>query len=726
MAWNMIPPPDGELKLQDGDFVDDVEDKDVGEVLDYLLRDGSPGPNGTRSREGIPAGKKGNAEKEKKAGGGMPNLSLKIKRKDSGEVVKLENGTENGNGAGGKPLTGKPLSIQVVKRRGSSDSSGLMKKRNSDAAGGFNTSYVLDGEDEVATPTKKTRVNSFRSPSESQANSENDSGILSRSGSLNFGRPQDGNNAWATMNERIRRFSPQKSDGGTNKGSFSSEAEAETSPSRTGLSFKKALEKGEDLSAEEVRKYSNGSEEAKYLIKSMAAETRKAYFKLIDKRIISEYDVDNMCLQTLTRLGDKEACEVLKVLEKEARFSSFRNVSAYLAQIINNFRHERNKQAAAGIVVTEMKVSPGQNGNPSSEVSKIPELPESIQKRLDFLFTSGQISKSMMNPLLYEHLASLPESGAMAVLVTLEGIDMKKIRNFTAFFISLCNKCRKESQYGSRSRFSPSHGDSPKWRRGGGQLARHFRTSPGDHNRWARGSPQGGGQSDLKDHTKYQKALGVRVHELHKLSPFAMYTPASVALKLQNLHDKGITFVTLLDDRSWKTLSTMEESIVSNVVSDVGDRLKQDMMMPDDGKFTKIRNLNAFFLDLVKKQSDLINTGLGGSSSHGTPPGRAMAGGFGTPSPPPFFTKALDPKRFDELSEETRKELDMLVASSGGLLDHGMFDMRAVKLLARLGDTNMKLACTQLRKVDTRRIRNLFAFFLGMCRNYINGELLKK
>jgi len=37
----------------------------------------------------------------------------------------------------------------------------------------------------------------------------------------------------------------------------------------------------------------------------------------------------------------------------------------------------------------------------------------------------------------------------------------------------------------------------------------------------------------------------------------------------------------------------------------------------------------------------------------------------------------------------------------------------------------MKLVCEQLRKVNTRRVRNLFAFFLGMCRNFLNGELRK-
>lgn len=54
-----------------------------------------------------------------------------------------------------------------------------------------------------------------------------------------------------------------------------------------------------------------------------------------------------------------------------------------------------------------------------------------------------------------------------------------------------------------------------------------------------------------------------------------------------------------------------------------------------------------------------------------------------------------------------------------------MFDSRACNLLSRLGDENMKLVSDQLRKMDTRRIRNLFAFFLGMCRNYINGSMVK-
>ena len=41
----------------------------------------------------------------------------------------------------------------------------------------------------------------------------------------------------------------------------------------------------------------------------MKTELRQEYFKLIDKNIISEYDVDNLCLQTLCQLETAEAIE---------------------------------------------------------------------------------------------------------------------------------------------------------------------------------------------------------------------------------------------------------------------------------------------------------------------------------------------------------------------------------------------------------------------------------
>ena len=55
---------------------------------------------------------------------------------------------------------------------------------------------------------------------------------------------------------------------------------------------------------------------------------------------------------------------------------------------------------------------------------------------------------------------------------------------------------------------------------------RHFSQHTNENpSRWG-----ASGQQDLKDHSKLQKALGVRTNELHQLSPFATFVPASVAL----------------------------------------------------------------------------------------------------------------------------------------------------------------------------------------------------
>lgn len=690
MAWNMVPPVEEDLQLQDGDFVDDIDDKDVGEVLDFLLSDGTKPPGvGGASPQGGPAD--GPSTPPKK----LPQL--KIKREP---VVDRENGDANCS-------TTKPLTINVKQkqrshsRERSNDLSTSHKKRNSD---GFIAAYSLDGDDEVATPTKKKK-GSF------SANSEGASepgGVLSRSGSINLGRSSfsDPNNVWDTRNERIRRLST------STKGSSGSEAEGTSS-----ASFKDALGGAKECTAQELRKYSNGSEEAKFLIRKMKTELRQEYFKLIDKNIISEYDVDNLCLQTLCQLETAEAMGALRVLENESMFSSFRNVSAYLAQIINNLRHEKVKDPMGKMreeaSKTDLLV-------PKSKVKLLP----SVQNTMDKLFKSGQVQPNMMTPLLYESLATLPESGALQVLVTIEGIDMAKIRNFTAFFISLVNKCKRESsRQGLNSRYSVT--DSPRWTNKktspfSHSQPRHFSQHTDENpSRWG-----ASGQQDLKDHSKLQKALGVRTNELHQLSPFATFVPASVALKLQNLHDKGVTFVTVLDERSWKTLGTLEESLAISVVSDVGDRLVQDRLMPEHSKFNKVRNVNAFFLDLVRKQSEMLAAASGHAADalpmHPPP----MTNGTAVSSFSPN-ARHLDPNRFDVLSPGMKKELDLLVSSSCGLLTHEMFDSRALKILNRLGDANMKLVCEQLRKVNTRRVRNLFAFFLGMCRNFLNGELRK-
>lgn len=175
---------------------------------------------------------------------------------------------------------------------------------------------------------------------------------------------------------------------------------------------------------------------------------------------------------------------------------------------------------------------------------------------------------------------------------------------------------------------------------------------------------------------------------------------------------------------------TLPSSLAISVITDVGERLKQDMINEKMGvspETKRIRNVNAFFLDVVKKQSELVQ-GLGANrklGDHISSPFSSPNSAGGTPGGFNQVKRNLDPKRFEILSKETKKELDLLVSCSRGLLTLDMFDSRACNLLSRLGDENMKLVSDQLRKMDTRRIRNLFAFFLGMCRNYINGSMVK-
>ena len=61
-------------------------------------------------------------------------------------------------------------------------------------------------------------------------------------------------------------------------------------------------------------------EEAKFLIRKMKTELSRS--TLIDKNIISEYDVDNLCLQTLCQLETAEAMGALRVLENESMFTA--------------------------------------------------------------------------------------------------------------------------------------------------------------------------------------------------------------------------------------------------------------------------------------------------------------------------------------------------------------------------------------------------------------------
>lgn len=64
--------------------------------------------------------------------------------------------------------------------------------------------------------------------------------------------------------------------------------------------------------------------------------------------------------------------------------------------------------------------------------------------------------------------------------------------------------------------------------------------------------------SSRRQYGSEQAAIGVRVDELHNLSPHAPYVPAAVALALQRAWDSGNRLVSQLDEGSWKALTEME------------------------------------------------------------------------------------------------------------------------------------------------------------------------
>ena len=560
MAWNMIPPSDGELEeLIEKDA---MNDQDVGDLVDYLLKDGDDDeipaePNGRKR-----AGAKGATLPKTRNGSSPDQPATNGVKAENGKRRASNEAAENGNGTGKAPAglslrTSRSLSLEIG-------------KRNS----GTRFNVVDDGDDmDVETPTKKTRINNL-SMRDSDSDRSRSNSQISFDGPL-ISPQNQGFSVWDTVNSRVKAepsngHSAANGEGkGAANGPKSFKHALNTSQSARARAVSADRDKASTCDDADLKRYSNGSEECKYLIKSMAEPLRRAYFRLIDHKVITEYDVDNMCLQKLCTLGCKESLHILSIFAEEAKYTSFRNVSAYLAQVIAN-QASRIKDAKAG------EAGKAAGGDSASEASEEPqahaELLPKVEERLNGLFKSGQVDKKMMDAVLYQHLASLPETAAMGLLVTLEGIDMSKVRNFTAFFISLKNKYRKEALSSTRparvgSWQNKAGGHSYNSSLGGGHAhgatAGQWRRSPGHGSSrdgsWRDKSAGHMAQSALKDHTKFQVALGVRTSELHKLSPFAQYTPGSVALHMQNMHDKGIEFVTLLDDRSWKALTMMEE-----------------------------------------------------------------------------------------------------------------------------------------------------------------------
>ena len=485
---------------------------------------------------------------------------------------------------------------------------------------------------------------------------------------------------------------------------------------------------------EMLRKYSNGSEEAKYLISHMDSKLRACYCRMIDAKAISEYDIDNRCLQklcTMTPVSDTLA--MLDVLRDQLKGGHIRNVSAYLERMINRETNKRNAMQVNGVV----------NGKEKPEKIKVDIAPQ-VERSLQRLYSLVPNLRQLMSSELYMHLGAVPPTVAMSVLMTLEGVDIHKIRNFKAFFISLINKYMREiRETAGIADHNTYHHHAHHSHNGFGKsispasAATSWRKTGPDHRDWGEALPSRSSQVVVRDHTKMQLAIGVRIDEFHSLSDFARTVPGAIALQLQNLHDAGVDFVTLLDDVCWRVLSTLEETLAASIVMDVGHRLRQE---------PKIRNVNAFFLAMVKKKSDMLfdeqhnhaqshhhhhhhhydhhhsgdSNGLSHQNGRYTSPNGCRSFTANTLGSPEGF---LDPGRFDLLSKGTRRELDLLISSSCGLLDHNMFDKHHISVLKQLGDRDMKTVCEQLRKVDPRKIRNIANFFIGMCRQMLIGNL---
>jgi len=442
------------------------------------------------------------------------------------------------------------------------------------------------------------------------------------------------------------------------------------------------------------------SDEVTEVLSKMNPNVQKNLKKLFTAGKLACGDLDLRCLSLLSDLPPSDCLEVLSQAMK-LDLTVVKNKSAYVQKMVANFRSLR---------MHAMNPAAYRQATPSPSPA---ELSPVVRSYLEGLVQAGKLARDSLDTKCLALLASLPESSATAVLRQLGHTDTDTVRNMSAFFTSLCRK--------QMPLYHPSGPSNPVM-----PTPRYI--SPTRRRR----------SKELEDQSSSQACLGVRIEDMHKLSSYAKYVPASVALKLQNLHDEGLELVTLLEDEAWRELSWLEEDDGLVCLSTIGDGLRRDR------GFGSISNVSDFALAILRNDLRGRDIPRAGSSHHRDRRDYHDRHGHNNRSwrdrPPPsssYCNRNNNPRqgdsmgraskknireRFECLSRAAQSEIESLVGGSYGEVTFDMFDVRVIKTLSHLRDHEVREVCNALRKTDPSTIDNFSAFVSGKCKVYLTSQ----
>ncbi|GLC41211.1 hypothetical protein PLESTB_001526600 [Pleodorina starrii] len=332
--------------------------------------------------------------------------------------------------------------------------------------------------------------------------------------------------------------------------------------------------------------------------------------RMVAGGLVRADDVDDKALDLLKDLKVDDAINVIDQFERAVQGGNVKNKSAYLAGVATRHKHFGHG----------------------------PKLSKDVQQRLEQLYRTGKMRDSQVfDAKVLEAINDLEPGLAIRVIENFESKDLEDARNINALFMATIKitkeQIARERSYGMpppphgyRDSMPPPHHGMPPPPHG--MPPPPYGMPPPPYSApppygapapypppmmhapppMAAASPS----ATRRHYGSEQQAVGVRVDELHNLSPHAPYVPASVALALQRAWDSGNRLVSLLDEGSWKALTEMEAQHGQQVVNEVVEAMNNQ----------QIRNCNAFLISVAKK----FLTGTGGSPGAGS---YGASGGFG-------------------------------------------------------------------------------------------------
>ncbi|GIL94521.1 hypothetical protein Vretimale_747 [Volvox reticuliferus] len=349
---------------------------------------------------------------------------------------------------------------------------------------------------------------------------------------------------------------------------------------------------------------------------------RDRIMRLVSGGRVRTEDVDDKALDLLKSLKVDDAVNVIDQFERAVHGGNVKNKSAYLAGVATRHKHFGHG----------------------------PKLPKEVQQRLEQLYRSGKLRDSQIfDGKVLEAIYDMEPSLALRVIENFEGKDLEDARNINALFMATIKitkeQIARERSYGMpppphgyRDPLPPPphhHGITPPPPHGitpppYGMPPPSYSPPPPYS---APPPPPYGAPSPYvppmmhapppvaaaaptpapmrRNYGSEQATLGVRIDELHNLSPHAPFVPGAVAMALQRAWDSGNRLVSLLDEGSWKALTEMESQHGQQVVNEVVEAMNNQ----------QIRNSNAFLISVAKKF-------LTGSAS--TPPAGSYGGSSGS------------------------------------------------------------------------------------------------